>query len=217
MENDLFSIIEEFKEFSPPRVILAKALKELNPLQGSKIMTIVALILAGIVAFWEGFSEETVALVSRTSSLLIEIQLAVFGCIFAVCSFVITLLSDDYIARLARIKDKDDSNFLKKTVEYYESVLLLFFINIGLSGVLLIMMKVLPPESHLCQSALLNSTIASLLLLIYYSYSFRVFCEVKSVIYNTFVLFKADIAYKLLDLEIKTESENVAGEEARNP
>lgn len=45
------------------------------------------------------------------------------------------------------------------------------------------------------------------LMILYFTFSFRVFYEVKSTIYNTIVLFRASIAYKFIDFSIDKSDE----------
>lgn len=56
----------------------------------------------------------------------------------------------------------------------------------------------MPYDYILTQSDLANSIMAIALLLIYYTFSLRVIYELKSTIYNTVLLFRASLAYKIL-------------------
>lgn len=48
-----------------------------------------------------------------------------------------------------------------------------------------------------------DNALASIGLLVYFSFTFRVFYEMKSTIYNTIVLFRTSIAYKFIDFRIE--------------
>ncbi|MCR4962871.1 MAG: hypothetical protein K6B40_03190 [Firmicutes bacterium] len=206
MKNVFFKTVEEFRETQSAKLLIITALREIVPSSQNWFSALLSIILAAVVAFKVGFAPETVDLTSKICGRLIEIQLAIFGCVFAVYSILLAFLSDGYMKRLAKVPDKDKTSFLKRSITYYESVLFLFFINIGLSGVLLIIMDILPPDARLTSNLLLDSLMASVGLLLYYAFSFRVFYEVKSTIYNTIVLFRASIAYRFLDFAIE-ESE----------
>lgn len=67
----------------------------------------------------------------------------------------------------------------------------------------------MPYDYILTQSDLANSIMAIALLLIYYTFSLRVIYELKSTIYNTVLLFRASLAYKILSFveENKTSEE----------
>ena len=68
----------------------------------------------------------------------------------------------------------------------------------------------MPYDYILTQSDLANSIMAIALLLIYYTFSLRVIYELKSTIYNTVLLFRASLAYKILSFveEKKSEEKN---------
>lgn len=54
------------------------------------------------------------------------------------------------------------------------------------------------PKFILTNNNLINSILAVILIWLYLSFTFRVIYEIKSTIYNTIVVFRASIAYKLL-------------------
>lgn len=205
MKNDFFKTVEEFKETQPAKILIISALKEIFPSSKNWFSTVVSVILAAVVAIKVGFAPETVYLVSKICGYLIEVQLAIFGCVFAVYSILLAFLSDGYMKRLARVPAKNKTSLLKQSIIYYESVLFLYFINIGLSGILLISMDIIPQEARLTSNLLLDSIMASIGLFLYYAFSFRVFYEVKSTIYNTILLFRASIAYRFLDFAVEDQ------------
>ena len=212
MKYDFFNTVEEFKETQSAKVLIKSALREILPTSKNWFSAVLSIILAAVVAFIVGFAPETVRLVSKTCGRLIEIQLAIFGCVFAVYSILLAFLSDGYMKRLAKVPAKDKTSLLKQSIIYYESVLFLYFINIGISGILLIIMDTLPAEARLTSYLLLDSLLASVGLFLYYAFSFRIFYEIKSTIYNTIVLFRASIAYRFLDYAIEDQKTEGASE-----
>ncbi len=98
--------------------------------------------------------------------------------------------------------------FSTKSLTYYESVLFLYFINIGLSGILILLTDCLPTDVRLTSNLLFDNSLASIMLMLYFVFSFRVFYEVKSTIYNTVVLFRASIAYRFLDFSVEDNDDD---------
>lgn len=162
------------------------------------------MVLVGI-----GFSAETVVLLVGALNTLIGVQLGIFGCIFAVYSIILAFLSDSYMKKLAEIPitNKAKKSMLTQSTTYYESVLFLYFINIGLTGISLILCNCLPSDFRLTTNWLFDCLFATALMILYFTFSFRVFYEVKSTIYNTIVLFRASIAYKFIDFSIDKSDE----------
>ena len=164
--------------------------------------------LGTVVAIIIGYSAETVVLLAGALNTLIGVQLGIFGCIFAVYSIILAFLSDSYMKKLAEIPITNKAkSMLTQSTTYYESVLFLYFINIGLTGISLILCNCLPSDFRLTTNWLFDCLFATALMILYFTFSFRVFYEVKSTIYNTIVLFRASIAYKFIDFSIDKSDE----------
>lgn len=208
MQNDFFRTIQEFKVTEPAKKLMLSALKEIIPTKGNRFAFVVSLSLGTFVSLSVGFANETIELLSQICDKLISAQLAIFGCIFTVYSILLAFLSDGYMKRLARIDISDKTSMLKQSIVYYESVLFLYFINTGISGILCLITCCIDPYARLTSNLLLDNFLASIFLLIYFTFSFRIFYEVKSVIYNTIVLFRASIAYKFIDFSIESDKKD---------
>lgn len=203
MSEKYFTAIKEFNKTESAKALICNSLKELVPIKGNRVGFFLSLILALFFAFLIGLAENTVDLLSKATDVLIGMQLAIFGCIFAVYSILLAFLNNEYMKRLANVKTKDGVSQLKQSVTYYESVLFLFFINIGITCTITLLVKCLNPNFRLTQNIYFDTSSAVILIFIYFTFSFRVFYELKSTIYNTIVLFRASIAYKFIDFNIE--------------
>lgn len=193
------SIIEEFRNTEKASKLILNAIKELYPTKGNRFGFFLSTVISSIVAFLIGFSENTVTLFEEALEIILNTQLALFGCIFAVYSIILTFLSDDIMRRLAEVRDADNaSSFLKTSTTYYESVLFLYFIGIGITGVLCLSINCIAEEFRLSNNLVFDNTLAAILMLLYFVFTFRLFYEIKSTIYNTIVLFRGSIAYKFI-------------------
>lgn len=213
MSNSYFKTIEEFRETQPARKLIIHAIKEILPNKANWVGFILSLLAAVIIAIQIGIAENTVEILSQVAEMLINVQLAIFGCVFAVYSILLAFLSDGYMQRLAKIKATEKTSYLKQSTTYYESVLFLYFINIGLTGAIILAMKCLPTNFRLTSNLYLDNSLATLTLLFYFAFSFRVFYEIKSTIYNTIVLFRASIAFRFLDFSVESNSKQEAEQE----
>ena len=199
MENDYIRTVEEFKNPPSALVLIERAIHEIEPNKSNWLSSsIITLISAGL-AFTIGFLSQTVELVHTICIYILEIQLALFGCVFTAYSIINAFFSDEYMKRLSQIMENDERSILMKSIAYYESVLFLFFIGIGSSGLVLIISSIIPPETLLFSNVVIDNILVSVLLFIYLLFSVRVFYEVKIVIYNTLMLYRQRIAFKFLD------------------
>ncbi|MEG0835499.1 MAG: hypothetical protein RR313_08005 [Anaerovoracaceae bacterium] len=205
MDKKYFDTIQEFKTTSPASILIKHALKKILPTRSNYFGFVLSIGLSILFSLILGVSLETVTLAAKFANIFLGIQLAVFGCIFAVYSILLAFLSDGYMRRLAKSRGEHGASLLKECTTYYESVLFLYFINIGVTGVVLLFCECIDPAFRLTQYIYLDTAIAVVLLLLYFSFSFRVFYELKSTIYNTIILFRASIAYKFIDFSVEDE------------
>ena len=202
MDNQYVHTIEEF-ESPPSSVELIKqsfgilALKKNNIIENALVF-----FFAFLAAFFVAWSRDTVILLASLTKHLLEIQLALFACIFTVFSIIHAFLSDEYMKRLARIRLDDKKSSLMQVVAYYESVLFLFFLNIAISGVFLFISEIVSPEATVFSNVVWDSILAGIGIIIYFWFSFRLVYEIKSVVYNTSVVFRQSIAYRFIDFAV---------------
>lgn len=208
MKDNYFSTIEEFRTTQPAKKLILLAVKEIFPNKDNLFGFVLSVCLGTTVAIIIGVSTETVKLFVTALETLLGVQIGIFGCIFAVYSIILAFLSDSYMKKLAKVPVTNKKSMLTQSTTYYESVLFLYFIDIGLTGISLILCSCLPISFRLTANWLFDCCFASALMIVYFSFSFRVFYEVKSTIYNTIVLFRASIAYKFIDFSIDESDEN---------
>ena len=208
MKDDFFKTVEEFKETQPDRKLIACALKELRPTKNDWFASFISVVFIILFSIWIGFSIDTVSTLSAICDKVINVQLAVFGCIFAVYSILLAFLSDGYMKRLSRIQVAGKMSMLKKSIMYYESVLFLYFINIAVTGLVILLTECISPNASLTNVLLWDNVLATIAIFIYFVFTFRVFYEIKSTIYNTIVLFRASIAYRFLDFSVEDDKKD---------
>lgn len=209
MKDDFFKTVEEFKETQPARKLIACALKELRPTKNDWFASFISVAFSVLFSIWIGFSIDTVSTLSTICDKVINVQLAIFGCIFAVYSILLAFLSDGYMKRLSRIQVTGKMSMLKKSIMYYESALFLYFINISVTGLVILLTECISPNASLTSVLLWDNILATIAIFIYFVFTFRVFYEIKSTIYNTIVLFRASIAYRFLDFSVEDDKKDI--------
>ena len=161
-------------------------------------------------------SEETVSLAGKICGILLDVEIALFGCVFAVYSILLAFLSDEYVKKLLEIDYYRQTNYLRKSTKYYEAALFIYFVAIGISLVYKLTIECMPQNFALINSELANEIVAGVLLFPYFAYSLRTIYELKSIVGNTLLLFRASIQYKIIafvkeDKEEKRKAEEGVG------
>ncbi len=160
--------------------------------------TFFSIVFALTLSFVLATSEETVSLFQNICGILMDVQIAIFGCIFAVYSILLAFLSDRYVERLLRIDYDNNASYLKTSTRYYESALFIYFAAILLSLTCKLLLECVPDYYVLTNNHAFNEILSSILLFSYFLYSIRTIYELKSIIANTLLLFRASICYKIL-------------------
>lgn len=214
---DYQTAIEEFQDERPVwKQIWAAIITEFTPDKknwfGAAFSFVLALILTIIIAR----SEETVSLAGKICGILLDVEIALFGCVFAVYSILLAFLSDEYVKKLLEIDYYRQTNYLRKSTEYYEAALFIYFVAIGISLVYKLTIECMPQNFALINSELANEIVAGVLLFPYFTYSLRTIYELKSIVGNTLLLFRASIQYKIIafvkeDKEEKRKAEEGVG------
>ena len=139
--------------------------------------------------------------------ILLDVEIALFGCVFSVYSILLAFLSDNYVKKLLQIDYHGQTSYLRRSTRYYEAALFIYFVAIGLSLICKLIVECLPQNFILTNSDCLNEILAGLLLYVYFSYSLRAIYELKSIIGNTLLLFRASIQYKILAFQEDGQTE----------
>lgn len=194
MENSN-NMIEEFSAEEKACRIMLSSFKEIIPNKKNWLAFVVSIIISLATSILMGFEENTVDHFKNVIGKFLDIELAILGCIIAVYSIMIAFFNDDFMKCLLQAKEKEKS-ILKKYVSYYESALYLYFIGLCMSGICFLVMSFLTNDFNLTENLVLNCVLASILIFVYMLYSVRILYELKSLIYNTIMLFRASIVQK---------------------
>lgn len=151
--------IEEFQDERPVwKQIWAAIITEFTPDKknwfGAAFSFVLALILTIIIAR----SEETVSLAGKICGILLDVEIALFGCVFAVYSILLAFLSDEYVKKLLEIDYYRQTNYLRKSTKYYEAALFIYFVAIGISLVYKLTIECMPQNFALINSELANES-----------------------------------------------------------
>lgn len=203
-----YNTVNEFKKTPLASKLIIHAFTELIPTERNRFGFIISILFALFFSLIIGTSPNTVQLMFDFSSTLLDIELAVFGCIFAVYSILLAFLNDSYMKFLSKTTESEPKSKLKKSTSYYESVLFLYFINIAVSGLVLLFCQVVNDTFRLTNNIVFDTILAITLIWVYLSFSFRVFYELKSTIYNTILLFRTSISYKFWEFYKEEENKN---------
>lgn len=218
---DVYSeVYNEYKETPSAKELMSLAFREILPQKGNWISFWIPFGLATIATVIIMVSQNMVELTGKIANILLNIQLALFGCIFAVYSLIIGFLSDKVLKIYSQNVDSENKSLLKRYTDYYGSALFLYFFNIAFTGIVIIICECIDPAFRLTKvfeldNLMVDNSLAFILLVVYLFFSFRIFYELKSTIYNTIVLFNSTIALtfvRFMDEEATEDEQKIASE-----
>lgn len=192
-----FATVEKLIRAESSDEMIKTAIKKLLPNKDDYLSSVFAFLLALLFALLIGMSNNTRELALTTSETLLNIILAIFGCVFTVYSIIIAVSSDQFIKLLSGIDGKKDSTLVEQ-FSYFEYAILIYYIDLVITGIFILLLKCIPSNFMLFQDSNLNNGIAILGLLLFYGFSFRSLFELKSTIRNAIILFRLSIAEKNL-------------------
>ena len=208
-EFDYSRVMEEFiDDRAVWKQILGHLKAELLPDKRNWLIFVISALSGILLATFVGMVNDTVALAREISTIFLDVQIALFGCIFAVYSILLAFLSDEYVKKLLLLDYNNQSSYLSKSTRYYEAALLIYFVAIILSLTMKIILLCTPEDFLLTNNMVLNEVLASIFLTVYFSFSIRVICELKSVVANTLLLFRSSIAFKIRDFAEKDSNKD---------
>lgn len=200
MKEDLENykrVVLEFGKIPRSRELIIRSFKEIIPNKQNWVGPMISLVFAAYLSFEFGFSDNTITSLDDVVNDLLNVQLALLGCIFTVYSIILAFLSKSYMQLLAKYQDSESNSMLMKELSYYESILFLYFINIAITGIIVLFNPTFP--ERITDNIFFDNMLATALLLLYFWFSFRLFYEIKSVIYNTIALFRTSVANSFID------------------
>lgn len=189
----------ELIDIPPSLQIIKEAFGEINFQEGERIWWFISLILSTWISWRTCFSYNTVEFTRTIINDFITIQLALFGIVFTVFSIILAFFNDNMLKTLStkQLKHKEESA-LKTYLTYYEKVLFLYFVNISITFAIK-MFVVTISNDFIIYNKVFSDILSFIILLTYYTFSIRVFFEIKSIIYNTISLFRINLSYKFID------------------
>ena len=208
VEFDYQTALEDFQDDNPVwRQIWTAIVTEFMPNKRNWFGTVFSFTLGLILTYIIVQSVETVSLTGTICGILLDVEIALFGCVFSVYSILLAFLSDNYVKKLLQIDYHGQTSYLRRSTRYYEAALFIYFVAIGLSLICKLIVECLPQNFILTNSDCLNEILAGLLLYVHFSYSLRAIYELKSIIGNTLLLFRASIQYKILAFQEDGQTE----------
>ena len=197
--------INEFKHSPSACIMLKQAFKELVPQRNGQgkwdgiWILVIDIILSIFFAIRISFFMDTLSVFAEIIDKMIDIEIAIFGCVFTVYTILLAFFSYDFMKRLAEIKVNQKESYLQGAINYFGSVLFLWFLNISITAFGYFFTKSFDKSWCLVDDITINNIMSTGLLFLFFSFSFRVFFELKSTIYSLIILFRSSIAYRFLE------------------
>jgi predicted neutral ceramidase superfamily lipid hydrolase len=195
---------EQLSDIKPSSKMLLNSLKRLIPNKNDHMSFIISIILSIILSIVICLHSNIIQLALPTFETILQIMIAIFGCIFTAFSIIIAVSNDAFLRLLSTSETKrNDSNKsnsqLVEYISYFESILYIYFFGLIVTGFIILFLKCIPNCFSLAINFYTKKLIAIILLSIYYTLAFRILLELKSTIGNTVGLFRLSLANKNLD------------------
>lgn len=194
------------------KTVLKMAIKSLFPKnKGEKLKLMCIIILSSSPALLIGFSENTVSLSIVMVETIQNVYLALFGIVFTGYALFQALLTEPLLICLMESgveteEDSEEKSKLQETNEFFIILMMLMGICIIASMFLQIIISCIPDNFNICKNLYICNSIATLLILLYFSYALLVIVEIKSFIFNMYQLFNLHAGARFIDL-INSKSE----------
>lgn len=206
LNEDFSKAADEFSENTTAYKMIARSLGELAPRKGNRFALLLSAFLAAVFAAVIARAENTVSLLAASAETILNIQLTIFSVVLTIYSLIFVFFDREKLKLFAKGSPNKET-FLSRTISFFQSAMFLFFVNIAVTGLIVLMMGVLDSNFRLTDSLCFDTWFAGILMFVYFGFSFRVFYETKSIIYNIIQMFRLGILLGLRDL-VTDKTEN---------
>lgn len=204
MSNNAARIFDGLLSVRSFSELVRDALAELRPAKGSLLLTLVIICLALLFASNIMSAENSIERFLGLSSIFREVFLALFGIALSIFAIFFSLLDGMQIVQL--IQNDETKDTLNRYVHYYENVLVLFSIGFILNLLVSLMDQALIIKFF--DLFCLNRYIEYLVAILYLFLSIRIIAEIKSLLYNTYVITRACLCLKAINAAHGNNSED---------
>lgn len=201
-----FEPIEQlFKKQTSKRLLIEAFQLILN--KESRLSIIIVFIVCLLPSILISTSSDTINLTSNVVDKINDVMLALFGVIFTGYAFFQALINKEFLIWMLGSEDSNQKNGeeikktrLQITNEYFVHVMLLQGFSIFISVFLIITLGAIPEDWCLFKINIINEIIAFCLLQCYLVFNFLIIWELKSFVFNIFLLFNAHAGATVLSL-----------------
>lgn len=190
---------------------LKESLGELFLWKENRLILIISMSFSFILSLWLSVSRDTIILTTKVCDTILNLNLALFACFFTAFSLIFTFLTDDMIKFLYHIKiinkTQEKTDYFYEMMCYYRIAAFAYFLAIIISFFVKLILNVLPEDFVLCKNNLFNIILSTILLFMYFAFSFRIVLEFKSTIYNTILLLSGNKCDRFIAL-LEKDKEN---------
>lgn len=170
--------------------LISDALRELKPVKGNLPISIGVSAISLVLSLNMLNAPNTVELIVKLSTTLEDVFLGLFGVALSIFAIFFSLLDGEHVRGLASQKGNPLLNYLR----YYENALVLFAVAFTFSLLISLL-----DQATICKMTAMiccDYYVEAVICFMYLALSFRIVCETKSLLCNTFVFTRAFICLK---------------------
>lgn len=194
-------VLSQFAEVRSAGELISDALRELKPVKGNLPISIGVSVISLVLSLNILNAPNSVELIVNLSMTLKDVFLGLFGVALSIFAIFFSLLDGAYIHGLA----SQEGNPLLNYLRYYENALVLFATAFTLS----LLISLIDQTTYLKLISVIccDYYVEVLICFMYTALSFRIVCETKSLLYNTFVFTRVFICLKGCEAMPKTQTD----------
>lgn len=194
-------VLSQFAEVRSAGELISDALRELKPVKGNLPISIGVSVISLVLSLNMLNAPNSVELIVNLSMTLKDVFLGLFGVALSIFAIFFSLLDGAYIHGLA----SQEGNPLLNYLRYYENALVLFATAFTLS----LLISLIDQTTYLKLISVIccDYYVEVLICFMYTALSFRIVCETKSLLYNTFVFTRVFICLKGYEAMPKTQTD----------
>lgn len=189
--------------------LLKSAASEIKLNKKSRIQYLFSLCIALFLSYITVYKSNTVSTMLNAVEVINNSSLAIIAIIFGTYAIFQALMTDAVIWAML----DSENNLLNIGNKSFLHLILLYWIEIMVNVVLLIFLKALPEEFCLIDNLIVTNFIAFFLSIVYFTYCFLLFYELKNFAVNLFQMFNVYNICRGLEVLGKKYDEELEDEE----
>lgn len=191
------SNLEGYSHHKKASYYMLKSIKGLLFDKSNYCITPLSVFLGFWLALYVSKSPNTITFTLKIADIVLTTQLGIFACFMAAYTFVMTYMSCDYM-KLLHETTYGNSTYLAVVASYLRDVSFVYSIGILYSFFIKIILSVMDDSFVIFSNDTYNVIASTIVLSLYFVYSFRSIFELKSLVHNITIVLFGKITFQMI-------------------